>query len=73
MAYLYLDASVRRLFKWKYSPADLMHGPISKSEHSVGVSPIVPKNHKKQLSVQSKSKYWAKMGQKLNKSVKNAV
>ena len=31
---LYLDASVRRLFKQKYSPTDLMHSPISKSDHS---------------------------------------
>ena len=38
MIYLYLDASFRRLFKQKYSPADLMHGPISKSDHSVGVT-----------------------------------
>ena len=36
MIYPYLDTSVRRLFKQKYSPADLMHGPISKSEHSAG-------------------------------------
>ena len=35
---LYLDASVRRLFKQKYSPTDLMHSPISKSDHSGGVS-----------------------------------
>ena len=33
---LYLDASVRRLFKQKYSPTDLMHSPISKSDHSAG-------------------------------------
>ena len=36
MIYPYLDTSVRRLFKQKYSPADLMHGHISKSEHSAG-------------------------------------
>ena len=36
MIYLYLDASVRRLFKQKYSQTDLMHSPISKSEHSGG-------------------------------------
>ena len=40
MIYPYLDTSVRRLFKQKYSPADLMHGPISKSEHSVGAARI---------------------------------
>ena len=34
MTYLYLDTSVRRLFKQKYSPADLMHSHISKSDHS---------------------------------------
>ena len=36
MIYLYLDASVRRLFKQKYSPADLMHSHISNSDHSAG-------------------------------------
>ena len=36
MIYPYLDTSVRRLFKQKYSPADLMHSPISKSDHSAG-------------------------------------
>ena len=36
MVYLYLDASFRRLFKQKCSPADLMHSPISKSDHSGG-------------------------------------
>ena len=34
MIYLHLDASLRRLFKQIYSSADLMHGPISKSDHS---------------------------------------
>ena len=38
MIYPYLDTSVRRLFKQKYSPADLMHGPINKSDHSDGGS-----------------------------------
>ena len=35
---LYLDALVRRLFKQKYSQTDLMHSPISKSEHSALVT-----------------------------------
>ena len=34
MVYLYLDASLRTLFKQKWSPGDLMHSSISKSEHS---------------------------------------
>ena len=34
MIYLYLDASVRGLFKQKYSPTELMHSPITKSDHS---------------------------------------
>ena len=38
MIYLYLDASFRRFFKQKYSSADLIHGPINKSEHSDGLA-----------------------------------
>ena len=34
MIYIDLDASVMRLHKRKSSPADLMHSPISKSDHS---------------------------------------
>ena len=50
MIYLYLDASVRRLFKQKYSQTDLMHSPISKSEHSAGqaASNIAKKDKRKQ-------------------------
>ena len=40
MIYLYLDTSVRGLFKKKYSPADLMHGPTSKSDHSAGMGRV---------------------------------
>ena len=36
MIYIDLDASVMRLLKRNSSPADLMHSPISKSEHSGG-------------------------------------
>ena len=34
MIYIDLDASVMRLLKRNSSPADLMHSPISKSDHS---------------------------------------
>ena len=36
MIYIDLDASVMRLLKRNSSPADLMHSPISKSDHSGG-------------------------------------
>ena len=38
MIYIDLDASVMRLLKRNSSPADLMHSPISKSDHSAGDS-----------------------------------
>ena len=38
MIYIDLDASVMRLLKRNSSPADLMHSPISKSDHSGGPS-----------------------------------
>ena len=34
MIYLYLDVSVRGISRQKYSPAELMHSPINKSDHS---------------------------------------
>ena len=34
MIYIDLDASVMRLLKRNSSPADLMHSPISNSDHS---------------------------------------
>ena len=34
MVYIDLDASVMRLLKRNSSPADLMHSPISNSDHS---------------------------------------
>ena len=39
MIYIDLDASVMRLLKRNSSPADLMHSPISKSDHSAGQTP----------------------------------
>ena len=40
MIYTDLDASVMRLLKRNSSPADLMHSPISKSDHSGGVKKV---------------------------------
>ena len=34
MIKLYLDTLVRRIFREKYCPAELMHAPITKSDHS---------------------------------------
>ena len=42
MIYIDLDASVMRPLKRNSSPADLMHSPISKSEHSARVRPGLP-------------------------------
>ena len=38
MIYIDLDASVMRQLKQNSSPADLMHSPISKSDHSAVVT-----------------------------------
>ena len=40
MIYIDLDASVMRLLKRNSSPADLMHSPISNSDHSGGRPPL---------------------------------
>ena len=39
MIYIDLDASVMRLLKRNSSPADLMHSPISMSDHSAPPTP----------------------------------
>ena len=45
MIYLYLDASVRGLFKQKYSPTELMHSPITKSDHSAPPGSVISTGH----------------------------